>query len=153
MGQYRERIVDLNLADGAEIRIADAPISETIENLVVTLAPWQMGSDMPAGGGNLVWTIYYGGGFDKPEQVYAAGTLQTGVSKATGNIAGAAADAFPVKLYTDASTLPSNRYRDGMEVREVYGNAYALHLYNNTGGGNAVNVRVIISSETVTDKV
>jgi len=151
MGRSRTREVNVVLPFGQEVRIADAPCSETLQNLTITVAPSTGGVALPAGAGNLVCSLFYGGGWDQDAVVYGP-TLDTGVQQgASVNLA--AASALPQRIFTDANHLPADRWRDGATVRENYGLARALHLYNNIGAGTTVVCKVIFTTETVSDAV
>ncbi|RLI87319.1 MAG: hypothetical protein DRP01_02100 [Archaeoglobales archaeon] len=155
MARMRERKVDITLAAGEEIRIADAPSSEPLKNMSISLVPLYDGPSIPAGGVNVAWEVYYGGGYDKPARVYAAPApavdpYQGGISQGSGTLA-AGALSLPVALYNDVNLLNSDRYRDGWRVRENAGAARALHLYNTTAG--TLGCRVIFLSEAVGEAI
>ena len=151
MGRMRHRVVNVSLDDGNEIRIVDAPSSDPIRNLTITVAPLYDGPLLPAGAGNLVCKVYYGGGYAQPEVAYT-GAYETGVQQgATVNLA--AASALPQRIFTDDEICMPDRWRDGTTVRECNDLARALHLYNNTGGGFTLRCRVMFDSEELNEAI
>ena len=148
MGRHRSREIEVNIAAGEEIRVADAPSSEPIKNLTILVIPGTGGSAIPAGTG-VDWEVFYGGGHDQPAQA-SGPDYNTGVSQASGNLA--AASKLPVTLHEDASLLPEDRVRSGprgMSVKVNYGTARALHLINNSTGPLAIKVKFL--SESVSE--
>jgi hypothetical protein len=146
MARYRSRELTINLAPGAEIRLADAPTSEPIRNLTVVVVPWQLGNVVPAGAG-VVWNVYYGGGHDKPAKA-SGPTYNTGVSQANGTLA--AASKIPVTLWEDTSLLPEDRVLggpQGLDAKVTAGTARAVHLINNSN--TVFNCKVKFISECV----
>lgn len=151
MGRFRSREVEVVLDHGQEMRIADAPVSEAIKNLTITIAPSTGGHLLPAGAGNLIYRPYYGGGYDGVAKTFAAPTYDTGVPQAAAaNLAGGSA--IPQQLFLDPDHLPGDRWRDGTTVRENPGLARAIHLRNNIGAASATLVcKIIITTETVSE--
>lgn len=149
MGRMRHRVVEVELADGDEIRIADAPNSDPLRNLTITVAPLYDGPLVPGGGGNVVCKIFYGGGYAQPAVVYGP-NYETGVQQgAAVNLA--SGSALPRRIYTDTNILTPDRWRDGTTVREDANLARALHLYNNTGGGGTFRCKVMFDSEELNE--
>jgi len=151
MGRMRQREVEVSLPAGEEIRVADAPCSEVIKNLTISIVELYDGSTIPAGGTQIDWKVFYGGGYGKPARTYAAPAAsvvpyQGGTSQGNGNLA-AAGKLLPVQLFLDPDLLMADRIRVDMNVKEEEGRARALWLDNNTN--NALNCKVIFASETV----
>lgn len=151
MGRMRHRVVEVQLDDGDEMRVADAPNSDPLRNLTITVAPLYDGSAVPAGGGNVVCKIFYGGGWGQPPVVFGP-SYETGIQQgAAVNLA--SGSEMPQRIYTDANILPPDRWRDGTTVREDANLARALHLRNNTGGGVTFRCRVIFDSEELNEAI
>jgi len=148
MGRMRHRVVEVTLPDGQEIRVADAPNSDSLRNLTITVVPLYDGPLLPAGG-NVVCKIFYGGGYGQPAVVFGP-NYETGVQQG-GIVNLAGGSALPRRIFTDANILPPDRWRDGTTVREDANLARALHLYNNTGGGGTLRCKVMFDSEELNE--
>ena len=90
MGRFRSREVEVNLAIGEEIRIADAPSSEPVKNLTVRVLPWRKGGTIGGTAGSIAWNVFYGGGHDQPAKVAAKSSGTTSATNAFDLIDGAA---------------------------------------------------------------
>ena len=150
MGRYRRRVVDVNLNDGQEIRVADAPVSEPLKKFAIYIESWRMGADTPLGAGDVTCSVYLGGGWDAPAQVYS-GSLATGMIQGAAVVLPGATTTFPRLLHSETDLLPSDRVREAGVVREDAGSARALHIRNNCAGGAALNCRIVFISETVAE--
>jgi hypothetical protein len=151
MGCFRRREVEVSLAVGEEIRIADAPVSEPVRNLSIQIVPWTKGGTLPGASGTINWEVFYGGGHDLPARGPAPFIYGNGVSQGSGTLA-AAANALPVTIHTDAAILDQDRVlrSDTMELLPHAGTARAVHLENILNVGT-LNCKVIFISETISE--
>ena len=151
MGRMRQREIHVDLPAGEEIRLADAPCSELIKNLTISIVPRYMGAIIPSGGTQIAWDVFYGGGHDKLARTYAAPApavdpYQGGISQLNGTIT-QGTTALPLQLFLDPDILMSDRVNVGMNVKVEAGRARALWLRNQTTG--LFNCTVMFVSETV----
>lgn len=151
MGRMRHRVVNVELDDGDEIRIVDAPSSDPIRNFTITVAPHYDGPLIPAGAGNVVCKIFYGGGYAQAAAAYT-GIYETGVQQGPDvNLAGGSQ--LPQRIFSDTEICMPDRWRDGTTVREDNDLARALHLYNHTGGGDTLRCRVMFDAEELNEAI
>lgn len=150
MGRMRHRVVEVQLDDGKEIRVADAPNSDPLRRMAITVAPLYDGPAIPGGGGNVICKIFYGGGYGQAQTAYGphyeTGAQQGGAVTLTGGTS-----PLPSRIFEDDKILSPDRWRDGTTVREDANLARALHLYNHTGGGKVFRCKVIFDSEELNE--
>jgi len=154
MGRYRQREIEIDLPDGQEIRVTDAPVSEPIKNLTIDIIPLYDGPKTPAGAGNVIVKTFYGGGYGQPAKAYAVPNYETGIQQGSTVTLPANTITFPLTVFQGSTNLeifPADRVRDGWRVREDGNRARALHIYNNCGGGAPLRCKVVFVSETVSE--
>jgi hypothetical protein len=145
----RHRVVNVELADGQEIRVADAPNSDPLRRMAITVAPLYDGPAIPAGG-NVICKVFYGGGWGQSSVAYGP-HYETGVQQGGAITLVGGTSPLPSRVFEDDKIISPDRWRDGSIVREDANLARALHLYNNTGGGVTFRCRVIFDSEELNE--